>query len=99
MSVLVIDARTINRWNLLETAEPSTRLYPKWVYEKAGFTCRYHFFRNDEFYLNGVKLTQAEANTLMERMGWEIRESRLPGRDGLVFHATDIYHNGKLVSR
>ena len=99
MSELTIDARTVNHWNILETAEVSTRLYPKWVYEKAGFICRYHFLRNNEFYLNGVKHTQAEANTLMERMGWEIRASRLHGKNGLIIHVTDVFHNGRLVSR
>lgn len=96
MSSLVINASNYHQPYLMGSI--NSRMYPRWVYEKAGFTTRRHILRRDEYYFNNVKYNQAEANRLMERMGWEIRESRLYGQNGLIIHTTDIYRNGRPIS-
>lgn len=99
MSSLAINAVNYNQPYIMSNVTVKSRSYPKWAYEKAGFTCRCHLIRRNELYFNNVKYNREEANSLMERMGWEIRASRLHGKNGLIIHVTDVFHNGRLVSR
>ncbi|MBR0378392.1 MAG: hypothetical protein IJI04_08225 [Lachnospiraceae bacterium] len=74
-------------------------LFPRWVYERAGFTCRRHFLKEDELLFNGVKYSRTAADSILGRMGWTIEEERIPRTSGLLIRVTRVYHNGVLCSR
>ena len=76
-----------------------SNLFPRWVYERAGFTCRRHLLKKDELLFNGVKYSHADADRILGRMGWTIEEECSPRTSGLLIRVTRIYNNGVLCSR
>lgn len=70
--------------------------YQKWMYEQAGFICKFHFLAKDEFILNGVTYHEPEANKIMESLGWR-HEQVTEHMFGEAYTHTVYYYNGEYV--
>lgn len=99
MSTLVINTYNTNQSNNICNNFVFNHSFPKWAYEKAGFTCRHRLFKSNVFFFNGRTCTCTEADRLMKMMGWTIRESSIERNNGLIIRETRIYLNGKLMER
>ena len=95
MTDMVLNARSIR--NIYRRTDPLTpNAFPVWAYEKAGITCKTHYFRKNEYIYNGVKYDLKDANRLMNKLGWTIEYGEIPDCNGLKLNTIHVYHDGKL---
>lgn len=85
-----------NQLNEINAGTITPNYYPRWAYERAGFTCDYHFLAKDEFKLNGKVYTEKEANAIMSSMGYSKRLKRQKSKMEIQ---TVILYNGQPITK